>query len=487
MKKNKYLILGIFFSVLCVLLILIAISFSSGSKQSTSDPPSYGPLEPWIATVSAPDVNDFGDEGYSIAVYDDGSIYLCGYFGRNSSFNPPHSGINPLDAGMFLSKYSVDGVMEWIKFWNFGTSYTAWYYLTLDVAGNIYIAGNFYGEVDFSTNDREIIHTSNGGQDCFLMKLSNSGDWIWSRTWGGASDTSQFPDDYISGLISSPSGDIAVIGAVSTPTVFSDRNSTFDIIPTGMRTSYLIIFTTNSDIVGHHVFEVTMFNDLPDVTCSDQGNYFITGTFAGVMELDCPSGPDRISAPSESPICFVSRLDKRGKMDWLHQGYDFQFYDLVVDDSESVYVSGSYFNNASPDNGVFLRAFDPNGNIVWERPWGISRQHSLIKMDIDINNNLVLAGLYVEPSNTVTANRGYDIFLRTVTNDGLTTNTFTFGGPERDILNDLVVDNSNNIYLTGSFTDSIEFPPEFGIKPITFGNGQDCFAVRINLNESGQQ
>jgi hypothetical protein len=54
----------------------------------------------------------------------------------------------------------------------------------MDAAGNLYMTGFFSGDADFGGNT----FTSNGGKDIFVSKLDPAGNWLWTKTAGGAGD-----------------------------------------------------------------------------------------------------------------------------------------------------------------------------------------------------------------------------------------------------------------------------------------------------------
>jgi Beta-propeller repeat len=55
-----------------------------------------------------------------------------------------------------------------------------------DAAGDIYVAGYFYGSVDFGSG----VLTSAGGADVFLAKFDASGACLWSKRFGDTADQS---------------------------------------------------------------------------------------------------------------------------------------------------------------------------------------------------------------------------------------------------------------------------------------------------------
>src|SRR5581483_10561099 len=60
--------------------------------------------------------------------------------------------------------------------------------VAVDASGNVYTAGFFQGMVDFDPGPGTQNLTSAGGNDIFISKLDASGNLVWAKNMGGASD-----------------------------------------------------------------------------------------------------------------------------------------------------------------------------------------------------------------------------------------------------------------------------------------------------------
>ena len=124
------------------------------------------------------------DEGYSVAVAPDGSVYVCG-IARSAR-----------DAGgsnFLLAKFSSSGTVQWQK--ALGDSSSSTYGRSVAVApdGSIYVCGRIY-------------LGSAGRDEALLAKFSSSGTVQWQKTLGGSYD-----DDGYSVAVA-PDGSIYVCG-----------------------------------------------------------------------------------------------------------------------------------------------------------------------------------------------------------------------------------------------------------------------------------
>ena len=116
------------------------------------------------------------DEGRGVSVDIDGNIYVAGF---------THGGFdgqtNAGAADNFLTKFNFSGTKQWTRIWgndrnNYGNT------VSTDTNGNIYVAGYGYGDLDGQTNI--------GGVDIFLTKYNSSGTRQLSRIWGSAASDS---------------------------------------------------------------------------------------------------------------------------------------------------------------------------------------------------------------------------------------------------------------------------------------------------------
>jgi hypothetical protein len=130
-----------------------------------------------------------GSDCGSVNVDTVGNIYVSGYFNGAVDFNPwgaadIHTSKSASDT--FLSKFDPSGNFQWARTFGGNSSYGGGT-TAFDGAGNIYIAGPFIGSANFNPNGSDI-RTSKGGKDVFFTKFDPSGNYQWTKTWGGTGD-----------------------------------------------------------------------------------------------------------------------------------------------------------------------------------------------------------------------------------------------------------------------------------------------------------
>jgi len=147
---------------------------------------SYSKVITWGSTTPS---LQYSVIAFSIVTDDYGNIYIQGVFTGEIDFDPGVGVVSRTSSGVygeiFISKFDPD--------WNFinvvqipilssGNSLTGSF--ACDRMGNLYLAGDFEGTVDFDPGTNVEQRTAVGYTDIFLLKLSNNLEFQWVQTWG---------------------------------------------------------------------------------------------------------------------------------------------------------------------------------------------------------------------------------------------------------------------------------------------------------------
>ncbi|MBK9599715.1 MAG: SBBP repeat-containing protein [Flavobacteriales bacterium] len=128
--------------------------------------------------------------GFSIAVDASGNVYTTGQYRGTADFDPGAGTINYTSAGEgddFVQKMDANGNFLWAR--SFGGFDQDYGYSIVDASGNVYTTGDFYGTVDFDPGTGTSYLTSLGAIAAFVQKLDADGNFIWARSYGGTSPT----------------------------------------------------------------------------------------------------------------------------------------------------------------------------------------------------------------------------------------------------------------------------------------------------------
>jgi hypothetical protein len=155
---------------------------------AATDTPSLVKLDPagnclWskVFTVPAPTLTD---QVKGVAVDAAGNVYIIlTFFGQVDLGGGPLTALGGSDIA--VAKYSPAGVHQWSQRFGDGTAQNATA-IAADAAGNVFVAGNFAGAIDFGGGQL----LSAGGYDVYLAKLTTNGAHVWSKRFGDGSNQS---------------------------------------------------------------------------------------------------------------------------------------------------------------------------------------------------------------------------------------------------------------------------------------------------------
>jgi hypothetical protein len=126
------------------------------------------------------------DYGYAIAMDGSGNVYVTGSFIGTVDFDPGPGTFTLTSAGsneIYIQKLDAGGNFVWAK--KIGsTSSDVGNGITTDSFGDVYVAGEFTGTVDFDPGVGTYTIASVGSIDIFILKLDAGGNFLWSVAMG---------------------------------------------------------------------------------------------------------------------------------------------------------------------------------------------------------------------------------------------------------------------------------------------------------------
>ena len=172
----------------------------------------------WTTTISENEWN----ESKSIAVANDGSIYILG----NSKGDLNGQETNGKQ-DVYVTKLDSKGEHLWTELIGSNKNDKAKSITIGDKDGQIYITGNTKGDINNQTNK--------GGNDAFITKLNTNGDHIWTKAIATKKDDESFS------IISDKNGSVYVSGLT-----WGNLNNTEN---NGEEDAFITKFNTNGDLL----------------------------------------------------------------------------------------------------------------------------------------------------------------------------------------------------------------------------------------------
>jgi hypothetical protein len=309
--------------------------------------------------------------------------------------------------------------------------------VAVDSSGNVYITGSFRDTVDFNPDAGPDNRTSAGLEDIFLTKLNSSGSVVWTRTLGGTDA------DFGQSVAVDSSDNVYITGSFRDTVDFDPGAGTDNRTSAGLEDIFLTKLNSSGSVVWTRTIGGTASDIGRSVAVDSSDNIYITGYFRGTnVDFD----PDPVDEDLHTSVgvedIFLTKINSDGSYGWTKTlgGTDQDFgQSVAVDGSDNIYITG-YFRGTNVD-------FDPD------------------PVDEDLHTS---AGQE-------------DIFLTKINFDGSYDLTKTIGGTASDIGRSVAVDDNVNVYITGSFRETVDFDPGTGTDNHTSAGLEDIFLTKFRL------
>ena len=436
--------------------------------------------------------------GDDLFVDPSGNVYFTGSFEGTADFDPGPgtfylSSLSIRD--IFISKLDSSGNFLWAKAIGGYIDYPSRNpSISVDPSGNIYVTSVFGGTVDFDPGAGRFYLTSAGYSDIFILKLNNSGNFVWARSMGGAEY------DSASGISADTSGNVYTTGNFFGTVDFDPGPGTFNL--TSSANEY-DMFISKLDSDGNFVWAKATSPGSSDICLDASGNVYTTGCFNGTVDFDPGADTFFLTSAGGGDI-FISKLDSNGDFIWakaLGGATNDCGYDITVDTSGNVYTSGIFqeseafvpgaWTNLGIHWDIFVSKLDSGGNVVWFKvvsgmgstdlyPGGIS---------VDTAGNVYTNGSFANTFDfdpgvgtfNLTSAGEWDMYISKLDSSGNFVWAKAMGGALSDGASDISVDTSGNIYTTGAFTGTVDFDPGPGTFNLTSAGGYgDIFVLSLN-------
>jgi hypothetical protein len=244
------------------------------------------------------------------------------------------------------------------------------------------------------------------------------------------------------------------------------------------------------------------------IAVDSSGNVYTTGRFGGTVDFDPGTGTSNLTATGTADI-FISKLDSSGNFVWAKSmgTNDLSTGDtglgIEVDSSGNIYTTGKFYNTVDFDPGpdtanltatagdadVFISKLNPDGTFAWAKQLGDFGYDGGLDIAVDNSGNIYTTGYFLSNFNldpgvgsTVASAGSRDIFISKLNADGTFAWGHTLGGSGSDVSSSIAVDSSGNVYITGSFSDTVDFDPGTSTFNLTAAGAEDIFISKLNAD-----
>ena len=348
----------------------------------------------------------FGDansqRARTVATDSNGNVVLAGSCEGSTDFG----GGALVSAGkddVCVAKLDSTGLHQWSKRYGDAASQLA-YAITTDGAGNVIVAGELWGSIDFGGD----LLTSKGQEDVFVAKLGPSGQHQWSKRFGEGGG------QYLRSIATDGAGNVLLAGFFKGTIDFGGG------LLTAVGDSSTFVAKLNP--AGEHIWSNAYYNGGANgVTTDSSNNVLLAGVFMGGTDF---GGGQLLSAGSID--VYVAKLSPSGQHVWSKRFGDSGKQDLealAIDAAGNVVVAGPFegsidFGGGSLQsvgkNDIYVAKLNPNGSHRWSRSFGDTNQQHAYAVATDTTGNVLVTGDFdgsVDFGGGLLSSAGDDVFI----------------------------------------------------------------------------
>ena len=440
----------------------------------------------------------------------DGNTIIIGSFIGTVDFDFSTAVNNVISNGTgnntFILKLSAAGNFIWVKTLSGSTSSDQLNIKNIIVNGtNIYIAGEFFGTIDFdptaATLNRSVTANSfNNTTDFYIGKYDLNMNPIWVQKAGSIAS------DVINSFAIDGSGSVHAVGTFSETTDFDPGNATNILSPSGTGggkyDGFYWKLNASGDFLKAFKIGGASYDDARTIIV-DNSNILIMGVSSGSLGF----GPIIPIINPSGERTYVLKID-------LNHNYVSSFRigaeasDLKKDNNGNLFLvgvntwSGDDFDPSSAQvfvplsnmGKLFLLKLNSSYVFNWVKTFSNSPNANSEFMDfkIDSENNLYTLGRFqgtadFDPGeltyNLIAGSSRYQTFIQKLNNDGV----FVYAGmfqaysSDAEFIYDMIV-TSTSIMMVGKITSNFYVSPNSLSVILNNSGGSDAFL--LNLNQS---
>ncbi len=384
-----------------------------------------------------------------------------------------------------------------------GPMYQAAQQVEMDMAGNIYISGQFYGETDFDPGMGSALLTPNSTNTEYFLKLDKDGEFVWVRQFDHSISNGQIA---VQDIQATSNGMVILIYASDgIVDLDPDTASSFLLDASDHRPCALVALDSN----GHFLWAQAP-RSTSDLTFSSaiavdgNDNIALVGKFQDSVYFDSVSSAVALHTTDHNPgfmawyapdgtalsAAQISQGSGNLRPEGITASSDGNWFVSGTFLGEMDFDAGSGISQDSVDYGVFTQKIDDQGNLQWAASWKDIQWH--LGHAADDNGGVYFSGglngieADLNPGSAVsnwTAD-GFDSFILHLNENGTLLDEFVLGGSGDGFISDICKDANGSLIVSGLYTDTVQLEAQSTNPANIVSNGEQdllLFVLHPNL------
>lgn len=296
------------------------------------------------------------------------------------------SSSNTYNNDFYVSQYDPSGnFISAFIIGSAGVSVDAARSIAVDNGNNIILTGYFNATVDFDPSATGTVNvTSNGGNDIFLAKYSNSGSLLWIKTFGGSGS------DVGMKVVTDNQNRIFMTASFNGTIDIDPSSSITNLVSLGGSDVCLARFDANGNLIAGVSFGNTGAETAVDIVLDSGKRCYITGNFAGTVDFDPhPTNTFTIANSGGATDIYICQFDSTLSFQWAKSlvcSSSSDSKDINIDNTGNILLCGTYVFaaidldpsptstvNFAPTSGGrsgFIAKYTNTGTYLWAGTFG---------------------------------------------------------------------------------------------------------------------
>ncbi len=445
-----------------------------------------------------------------------GNLYSIGIFEGEMDFSTDPDAediLTPTSTyASYLCKYSTEGELLFAKEFD-GIGNFRPTAISTDEFENVYISGALFGTIDFDPGEEIFNLTAETFADAIVVKLSPSGDFIFAKKFGGSGF------DIATNIHLDNENNIYLTGTFRNIADFDPNDESYLLTSNGFEDIFLLKLDTDGEFIYCKQVGGLGNESCDGIDLDEYQNIYLSGSFTNEVDFDPTDGTYNLSASYEE-ASFILKLGADGdfifakKLESLSPDYpNINSFLIKIDNFGDIHIVGEYRDSidfdpseetamlydSEPFNlNPFIAKYDGDGNFIYAKQLDGTWRSAFTDLTIDENHNAWLTGNFngevdfdMGIGEQIFEETNLALFVLKLDPTAEFSDVQIFGNESFNYGTSITNDPLNNIYISGGFSEIIDFnsgPEEF---ELTSNGEADNFIFKLGQyvlgNPSEQQ